>query len=71
VIASFRPHSASGGGGDTIDVSGLPETSLTFMKLFGHISQSGADVVITDGLGSFLTLTNTSLASLTSADFIF
>ncbi|HEY0438308.1 MAG TPA: hypothetical protein VGC92_16825 [Phenylobacterium sp.] len=70
-VDGFRSHAVAQDFGDRIDVSELGDLNLAQMKQLHHIFQSGADVVISDGLGSFLTLTNTSLGSLSNADFVF
>ncbi len=60
-----------GGGVDHIHIAGSADHSLADLVANGHIAQSGADVVITDGAGTTLTLTGVSLGSLTGSDFLF
>lgn len=67
----FNGFRVGSGGHTRVDVSELGETNLSTLKLHHLIFQQGADVVITDGAGSFLTLTNVSLSTLTNGDFIF
>jgi hypothetical protein len=64
-------HGAQSGGSDHIDLVGGTDHSFADLVANGHITQVDADVVITDGDSTFLTLTNTDLGSLTAADFLF
>ena len=61
VITNFHPHS--------IDASG-DFISLSHFDVV-HLVQSGADVLITDGVHTVATLQNVSLSALTLSDFIF
>lgn len=60
-----------GGGVDHIRVAGSTDHSLADLVANGHIAQSGADVVISDGAGTTLTLTGVNLGDLTASDFLF
>ena len=55
--------------GDTIFLGGYADTSLADLLNRQHIFQSGADVVITDGVHTIVTLANISLSDLHSSDF--
>lgn len=57
--------------GDHIDLRGGPDADFEAALADGHIAQVGADVVITDGAGTSLTLVGVNLANLTASDFLF
>lgn len=60
------------GSGDVIGLFGFFD-DRTFAELVAdrHILQSGADVVVTDGINTVVTLQNTLLSSLGDSDFLF
>ncbi|WP_293905055.1 hypothetical protein [Phenylobacterium sp.] len=70
VVIGFRGH-ALGGEADVVSVFSTVDHSVADLFAHGHIFQSGANVVLTDGAGAFLTLANVSLASLSASDFLF
>ena len=70
VIQGFQAHSA-GGQGDLVALMGAPDHTFAQAIADGHIAQSGADVVISDGANVVATLQGISLASLHANDFHF
>ncbi len=70
LVVGFRGHRL-GGEADVVSVFGSPDHSFVDLVAHHHLFQSGADVVLTDGAGAFMTLTSVNLASLTSSDFLF
>jgi hypothetical protein len=62
-ISDFRGH-APGGDGDVIVLKGFADHTIAEAVANGHISQSGADVVVSDGSGPVITLQNTLLSQL-------
>lgn len=70
VVIGFRGH-ALGGEADVVSVFGTSDHSLADLVAHNHIFQSGSNVVLTDGSGAFVTLTNVNLASLSASDFLF
>jgi Ca2+-binding RTX toxin-like protein len=70
VIQDFQVHGA-GSQGDVIRLTGFSDHTFDQALAGGHIAQSGADVVISDGTNIFATLQNVSLASLHANDFMF
>jgi Ca2+-binding RTX toxin-like protein len=69
-IVDFQAHSA-GAEADLIVINGGSDHSLAEAIANAHIIQSGTDVLVGDASGTIVTLQNVSLASLTSADFLF
>jgi Ca2+-binding RTX toxin-like protein len=68
-VLDFTPHPLLSLHGDTIFLGGYADTSLAELLNRQHIFQSGADVVITDGVHTIVTLANISLSDLHSSDF--
>ncbi len=66
-ITDFTP----GPGDDLVRLFGYGAAFDTFGEVIGASSQSGSDVIIDFGGGDTITLQNTTLASLTAADFVF
>ena len=69
VIQDFQVHGA-GSQGDVIRLTGFSDHTFDQALAGGHIAQSGADVVISDGTNIIATL-HVSLASLHANDFMF
>ena len=70
VVKGFQAHGA-GPQGDVVALSGFADQSFAQALADGHIAQSGADVVISDGAHVVATLQNVVLASLHANDFVF
>ena len=70
VIQNFQAHGASTQG-DVVALAGSSDHTFDQAVADGHITQSGADVVILDGAHIVATLQNISLASLHANDFLF
>ena len=70
VIQDFQLHGAASQG-DVFRLEGSSDHSFAQALADGHIAQSGADVVISDGTNIVATLQNVSLAALNSHDFLF
>jgi len=70
LVKSFQAHGA-GTQGDVVALSGFADQSFAQALADGHIAQSGADVVISDGAHVVATLQNVLLASLHANDFLF
>ncbi|WP_249779419.1 beta strand repeat-containing protein [Bradyrhizobium sediminis] len=70
VIQDFQVHGSSASG-DVIGLAGFSDHTFDQALADGHIAQSGADVVISDGTGIIATLQNVSLAALHANDFMF
>ena len=71
VIQDFQVHTGGLHQADTISLVGFTDHSFDQLVANGHIFQSGADVVISDGTHAFAALQNVSLASLHANDFLF
>jgi Ca2+-binding RTX toxin-like protein len=69
-VDGFQAH-AGGATGDLIELIGVPDTSFDAALANHHITQSGADVIVSDGSGVIATLHSVSLASLSANDFLF
>jgi hypothetical protein len=54
-----------------VSLAGFSDHTFEQAIADGHIAQSGADVVISDGTSVVATLQNVSLASLHANDFLF
>jgi Ca2+-binding RTX toxin-like protein len=70
VIQDFEVHGASAQG-DVVRLAGFSDHTFDQALADGHIAQSGADVVISDGTNIVATLQNVSLAALHANDFMF
>ena len=70
VIQDFQLH-GTGTQGDVVRLTGFSDHTFDQALADGHIAQSGADVVISDGTNVVATLQNISLASLHAHDFMF
>ena len=70
VIQDFQVH-GTGAQGDVVRLTGSSDHTFDQALADGHIAQSGADVVISDGMSIVATLQNISLASLHAHDFMF
>jgi Ca2+-binding RTX toxin-like protein len=70
VIQNFQIHGASAQG-DVVLLSGFSDHTFDQAVADGHITQSGADVVISDGTNIIATLQDISLFSLHGQDFLF
>lgn len=70
VVQDFQVH-GTGEQGDVVRLAGFSDHTFDQALADGHIAQSGADVVISDGTNVVATLQNLSLASLHANDFIF
>jgi Ca2+-binding RTX toxin-like protein len=70
LIQGFQAHGASAQG-DVVALQGSPDHTFAQAVADGHIAQSGADVVVSDGANVTATLQNISLASLHANDFLF
>jgi len=70
IVQDFQTHGA-GTEGDVVALTGSPDHSFDQALADGHIAQSGADVVISDGPNIIAMLQNISLASLNANDFLF
>jgi len=69
VIQNFHVHGANPQG-DVISLSGFSDQTFAQAVADGHIAQSGADVVISDGTNIIVALHDISLLSLTAQDFL-
>ena len=70
VVQGFQAHGA-GAQGDLVALMGSSDHTFDQAIADGHIAQSGADVVISDGANVAATLQGISLASLHANDFHF
>ncbi len=70
VVKGFQAHGAAAQG-DVVALSGFADQSFAQAVGDGHIAQSGADVVISDGTHLVATLQNVLLSSLHANDFAF
>ena len=70
VITDFQVHGASAQG-DVVALAGFSDHTFDQAIADGHIAQSGADVVISDGAHIVATLQDISLDSLHAQDFLF
>jgi Ca2+-binding RTX toxin-like protein len=70
VVQGFQAHGA-GAQGDVIALASATDHTFAQAVADGHIAQSGADVVISDGANVVATLQNIALASLHANDFLF
>ena len=70
VVQDFQLHGAASQG-DVLRLEGSSDHSFAEALADGHIAQSGADVLISDGTSIVATLQNVSLAALNSHDFLF
>jgi Ca2+-binding RTX toxin-like protein len=70
VIQDFQVHGTSAQG-DVVRLVGSSDHTFDQALADGHIAQSGADVVVSDGTSVVATLQNISLASLHAHDFLF
>ena len=70
VIQDFQVHGTSAQG-DVVQLVGSSDHTFDQALADGHIAQSGADVVVSDGTSVVATLANISLASLQAHDFLF
>jgi Ca2+-binding RTX toxin-like protein len=70
LIQDFQAHGTSAQG-DVVSLAGFSDHTFEQAIADGHIAQSGADVVISDGTNVVATLQNVSLASLHANDFLF
>jgi len=70
VIQDFQAHGTSAQG-DLITLAGFSDHTFDQAVADGHIAQSGADVVISDGTNDVAVLQNVFLTSLHANDFLF
>ena len=70
LVQGFQAHGASSQG-DLVALMGSSDHTFAQAVADGHIAQSGADVVISDGANVVATLQGISLASLHANDFLF
>ena len=70
VVKGFQAHGA-GLQGDVVALSGFADQAFAQAVADGHIAQSGADVLISDGTHVVATLQNVLLTSLHANDFAF
>ena len=70
VVQGFQAHGA-GAQGDVVALASASDHTFDQAMADGHIAQSGADVVISDGANVVATLQNIALASLHANDFHF
>jgi len=70
VIQNFQVHGASAQG-DVVSLSGFLDHTFDDAVADGHIAQSGADVLISDGTNVIATLQGISVADLHAQDFLF
>jgi Ca2+-binding RTX toxin-like protein len=70
LIQGFQAHGA-GTQGDVVALAGASDQTFAQAVADGHIAQSGADVVVSDGANVVATLQNVALASLHANDFMF
>jgi Ca2+-binding RTX toxin-like protein len=70
VVKGFQAHGA-GPQGDVVALAGFVDQSFAQAVGDGHIAQSGADVVISDGAHVVATLQNVLLTALHANDFAF
>ena len=69
-IQDFQVHGA-GVNGDVVSLASFLDHSFADAVADGHIAQSGADVVISDGANVVATMQGISLADLHAQDFLF
>ncbi len=70
VILNFQVHGASAQG-DVVILAGFSDNTFDEAVADGHIVQSGADVLISDGTNLIATLQDISLGALQGSDFLF
>src|SRR5262249_26591278 len=70
VIQDFQAHGTSAHG-DVVSLTGFVDHTFDQAVADGHIAQSGADVVISDGTNDVAVLQNVLLTSLHANDFLF
>jgi Ca2+-binding RTX toxin-like protein len=70
VVKGFQAHGATLQG-DVVALSGFADHSFAQAVGDGHLAQSGADVLISDGTHGVATLQNVLLTSLHASDFAF
>src|SRR5262245_32342770 len=70
MIHNFQAHGA-GMQGDVVELTDFSDQTFDQAVADGHISQQGANVVISDGTNVVATLQNVSLTSLHANDFLF
>jgi Ca2+-binding RTX toxin-like protein len=70
IVVDFQAHGL-GPDADLVVLKGFADHNFADAVADNHIVQSGADVVIFDGVGPTITLQNTQLASLHANDFLF
>lgn len=70
VITNFHSHQAFGASADTVAIGRDLDFSFADLVNHGHIFQSGANVVITDGNHIIVTLQNIQLSTLNSSDIV-
>jgi hypothetical protein len=70
VVQGFQAHGA-GAQGDVVALASASDHTFDQAVADGHIAQSGADVVISDGTNVVATLQNVLLSSLHANDFHF
>jgi len=70
MIHNFQAHGA-GTQGDVVELTGFSDHTFDQAVADGHISQQGANVVISDGTNVVATLQHVSLTSLHANDFLF
>ena len=71
VVLDFTAHNGGTHQADTIVLAGFSDHTFDQAIADGHIAQSGADVVISDGTSTVATLQNVSLSLLHANDFLF
>lgn len=69
-ITDFQTH-AGGSDADRLVLDRFADHSFNAAVAHGHITQVGADVVVSDAAGAIVTLSNTQLTSLSASDFLF
>jgi Ca2+-binding RTX toxin-like protein len=70
LVQDFQLHGTTSQG-DVLRLEGSSDHGFAEALADGHIAQSGADVVISDGTNIVATLQNVSLAALNAHDFLF